>query len=370
MLADIQHLNAQVDRLQIAACRAWSAPEPCPLRAEAAMTVLLPDVSEFQSGSSAPDWAGIKKMNGGAGIIRAGYGNSHLDHTFAANYTEMKRLRYPFIGIYQYLRGGQDVASQANAFCNWVGPPQAVWPGTVFICDLEEGGGDQAARALRWHGIIDGYYGLLKYGLDRRSWLYSYTSFAAEHNLGGIFASQRHTWIAAYSSTEPRIGHTLWQSTDGQAGSHITNWPGCGRCDTSVYNGTLDALAATGWQAPGTQPPAPKPPAAAAPRPPATQEDDMPSGLITSPKGTRECHSWRAGTVRQIVLFSDWKGAQDAAPVVNLRIGHLNTDPFDTGNQTVDGTWVYTITTNADCNGCALTRIDAGNATVSYHTNS
>jgi hypothetical protein len=48
------------------------------------MTVKLPDVSEFQSPASgnAPNWAGIKSQNGGAAIIRAGYGNAHLDGMF------------------------------------------------------------------------------------------------------------------------------------------------------------------------------------------------------------------------------------------------------------------------------------------------
>jgi len=29
------------------------------------MTILCPDVSEFQSSATAPDWAGIKAKNGG-----------------------------------------------------------------------------------------------------------------------------------------------------------------------------------------------------------------------------------------------------------------------------------------------------------------
>jgi hypothetical protein len=41
-------------------------------------------------------------------------------------------------------------------------------------------------------------------------------------------------------------------------GANITNWPGCGRCDTSQYNGTLATLAADAWPAKVTPP---KPPA-------------------------------------------------------------------------------------------------------------
>ena len=220
------------------------------------MSLVLPDCSEFQVGASAPDWAGIKAKNGGAGIIRVGYGNAKLDGMFVHNYATMKANKFRFIGLYQYLRASQDAASQATAFCNWIGPPSAVYPGTVFILDLEEGTGDQSGRALAWHNIVDAHYGLDKKNLNLRSWLYSYTSFVTGHNLGAIFASNRHTWIAAYSGTEPAIGHTLWQSTDGVTGSHITDWPGCGKCDTSYYGGSLDSLASTGWALPPVDPPA------------------------------------------------------------------------------------------------------------------
>ena len=86
------------------------------------MTVLLPNVSEFQTGSTTPNWAGIKSQNGGAGIIRVGYGDAHLDHMFVQNYTAMKANGFSFIGLYHYLVAGQDAAQQANQFCQWVGP--------------------------------------------------------------------------------------------------------------------------------------------------------------------------------------------------------------------------------------------------------
>ena len=59
------------------------------------MTVTLPDVSEFQSPASgnAPNWAGIKSQNGGAAIIRVGYGNSHLDGMLVSNRARIKSLK-------------------------------------------------------------------------------------------------------------------------------------------------------------------------------------------------------------------------------------------------------------------------------------
>jgi hypothetical protein len=208
------------------------------------MTLLLPDVSEFQAPASgnAPDWAGIKSRNGGAAIIRVGYGNAHLDRMLVSNRAKIKSLKFGFCGLYQYLRAGQDAASQAHAFTGWIGPTLNPWE--IPILDLEEGDGNQSARAAQWFAIVDAAYHLSSLPLSKRSWLYSGELFAEEHGLADEFASARHTWVAAYRTTEPALGHTLWQCTNGETGSHITNWPGAGKCDTNLYHGTLAQLSA------------------------------------------------------------------------------------------------------------------------------
>ena len=60
------------------------------------MTVKLPDVSEYQAPSSgnAPNWAGIKAQNGGAAIIRVGYGDAHLDGMLVSNRAKIKSLKF------------------------------------------------------------------------------------------------------------------------------------------------------------------------------------------------------------------------------------------------------------------------------------
>ena len=142
------------------------------------MTVKLPDVSEFQSPASgnAPNWAGIKSQNGGAAIIRVGYGNAHLDGMLVSNRATIKSLKFGFCGLYHYLRAGQDVRSQANAFINWIGPN--LNKGEIPILDLEEGLGDQSGRANQWFSIIDDAYDLISLPLSQRSWLYSGQNFA------------------------------------------------------------------------------------------------------------------------------------------------------------------------------------------------
>jgi Glycosyl hydrolases family 25 len=218
------------------------------------MAVKLPDVSEFQSPASgnAPDWAGIKSQNGGAAIIRVGYGNSHLDGMLRSNRARIKSLKFGFCGLYQYLRAGQDVGSQANAFINWIGPN--LNEGEIPILDLEEGSGNQLGRANQWFGIIDDAYNLVSLPLSQRSWLYSGQSFAVDAGLAPIFHSARRTWIAAYQASEAGLlPHTLWQSTNGQTGANRTNWSGCGFCDTSLYHGTLASLSDLGWHPPTQQ---------------------------------------------------------------------------------------------------------------------
>ena len=197
--------------------------------------LLLPDVSEFQPHT---DMHGVKAANGGAAVIRACYGTSHPDAVFAK--LRATASGFPFLGIYMYLTAAQDAATQAHAFVRLVGKLN---PHEVPILDLEEGIGNQSARATAWLGVVDEAFGLSALPLPKRSWLYSGEEFAQGHGLGPVFAGARHTWVAAYRNTEPTLGHTLWQSTNGLVGANITSWPGAGRCDTNAYRGSLAQLA-------------------------------------------------------------------------------------------------------------------------------
>ena len=208
--------------------------------------LLLPDFSEYQPGAS---MSGVRSANGGAAIIRAGYGTGHPDAAF-------RKLRaaasdFPFLGIYMYVTAGQDIMSQARAFVAIV---SELASHEVPILDLEEGAGNQEARANAWLNAVDTAYGLVRRPLNERSWLYSNLDYAQTAGLTPVFASARHTWVAAYGNTEPSLGHVLWQCTNGGIGSNITDWPGAGRCDTNLYRGTLAQLAALSGR---YQPPAP-----------------------------------------------------------------------------------------------------------------
>lgn len=217
------------------------------------MLLLLPDLSEWQPDA---DLAGIKAANGGAVILRAAYGADHPDQVFTRYRAEAAALGYSFTGLYQFLRADQDAVAQARAFCSVV---RELAPHEVPVLDLEEGDGDQAARASQWFTLADGLLGLGARPVPERSWLYSYLDFAEEHGLASIFDGPRRTWVAAYGPDEPSLGHSLWQCTDGKTGPHVTNWPGCGNCDTSLYHGTLAQLAAISGRYEPPPPAAPRP---------------------------------------------------------------------------------------------------------------
>lgn len=214
-----------------------------------APSLLIPDLNEFHPG----DMHGIQHMNGGAAVLRISDGLQHLDRTTPPRRARAGQLGYKWLGLYQFVRPTQDLIQQADMFCHVIGK---LGPHEIPIMDLElsnSSKGSEALHAVAWMGRV-------RERLGRTPWLYSFVSFVEDHGLAGLFnGTDFHTWIAAYSAAEPALGHTLWQSTNGTAGSHQTRWPGAGFCDTSVFHGTLDQLAAVTF--PGQHHPAPPPPA-------------------------------------------------------------------------------------------------------------
>jgi hypothetical protein len=212
--------------------------------------MLLPDFSEWQSSGKpswtpTPDFAGIKRRNGGAAIIRVGLGQERPDFCFTRNRRAARRNKYAFLGLYHYTQPG-DMAPQARAFCRWVGK---LAPNEIPMVDIEAVSGDQDGRAETWFDIVDRKLGLSALPMKNRSWLYSGEDILI-HQLTRVRASGRNIWVAAYRSGEPTLDHILWQSTDGTAtpdkgvkwpGARM-KWPGVGKCDTNVYHGTLKQL--------------------------------------------------------------------------------------------------------------------------------
>lgn len=191
----------------------------------------LADISEFQPNIIDQQYAAWSK----AIIIRAMYGSGHVD---AAWYGGQRRdllhsYGMKFLGMYQYVVASQDAAAQARALANLI---KTLRPGEIVIADIEEGSGSQQARWVTWANTIHDLLGF-------PPWDYSGLYFARDHGLQPV------TWVAAYQATEPSVPHQLWQFTD------ALSIPGIGTCDCSVYNGTVDQLAAHTYQGKATSPP-------------------------------------------------------------------------------------------------------------------
>jgi len=193
-------------------------------------SVLLADISEFQPSIS--DAAYLKWSK--AIVIRAAYGASHTDRAWFGGQRRALLLAggARFLGIYQYLVAGQDPVAQAKALVSIIGGKLNT--GEKIICDIEEGHGSQASRWSAWSHVIASELG-------DEPWNYSGLFFAGSAGLAPV------DWVAAYQKTEPAARHTLWQFTD------AFTVPGVGRCDCSVFHGTIDQLAALAHG--GTRPP-------------------------------------------------------------------------------------------------------------------
>jgi putative peptidoglycan binding protein/glycosyl hydrolase family 25 len=203
----------------------------------AAPSVLLADISEFQ-----PDLADAAYLAWSKAIvIRAMYGDAHDDGAWygGARRADLHAGGAAFLGIYQYVVATQDAATQARALATLLGQME---PGEKIIADMEEGAGPQLARWQAWAQVI-------RDELGDEPWSYSGLYFAQAAGLAPV------TWLADYTSTEPAEPHTIWQFTDSYP------VPGVGTADCSVYHGTIDSLAALGWQGQPAPAPQPTPPA-------------------------------------------------------------------------------------------------------------
>lgn len=189
-------------------------------------SLILADVSEYQT----VDWNAYVHAGHPAAIIRA-YNGNRADRKWTSNRASAHGAGLQLMGVYAYVVAGVDVAAQANAYADLVGPLK---PNEFPICDIEEGSGDQSARAATWRRTVAAR-------LARTPWLYSGASFYAEHNLSAAGYGSGQTWIAAYNPNPPASpAHSLWQFSD-------TYGPMAGisaKHDASSFNGTVQQLAA------------------------------------------------------------------------------------------------------------------------------
>lgn len=256
---------------------------------------LLADISEFQPDITDALYLAWSK----AAIIRAMFGDAHDD---AAWYGGQRRALLHaagirFLGIYQYIVASQSPVAQAQALARLLGKMQ---PGEKIIADIEEGSGSQQARWVQWADTIHSELG-------DTPWDYSGLIFAATHALQPV------DWVAAYQSAEPSPPHRLWQFTDSYS------VPGVGKCDCSVYHGSIDQLAALAWQPSKPAPaPAPKPAPSTA-----VKDQDMIILATKTAAGQSLTFTYNGSDVKHIVGEADQAALSKVLPVVPVSLAQV-----------------------------------------------
>jgi lysozyme len=198
----------------------------------------MADVSEFQENIDARTYI----SSGHSCLLVRAHNGWRADHKWPARRAYLRRYPFTCLGFYQYLVSSRDAAQQAREFIDCVG---ALRENEFVVLDLEEGAGNQIARAEAWFAVVDGWWG-------HRATLYSGLSFCRDH-LGGWERWKRPRWLAAYQSAEPRDQHELWQYTDSARFNGLD-----GAVDGNIYRGTQERFCAVFTQ--HDTPVAPSPP--------------------------------------------------------------------------------------------------------------
>ena len=189
--------------------------------------ITFADVSEYQDGFDADAYLG----GGYRVIIARAHNGNRKDRKWPARRDYIRTKRFAAVGYYQYIVEGRDVVSQARDFCLTVGKLAL---NEFVIGDLEEGSGDQTARADAWCKIVDDWAGF-------PATLYSGKSFI-DDQLGGVKRwRDRPLWIASYLNSFQHdmanypAGAEWWQYSDRERFPGLT-----GLVDANVFPGELE----------------------------------------------------------------------------------------------------------------------------------
>jgi hypothetical protein len=308
------------------------------------------DVSNWQERFN---WAGAAGLS--FGICRATQslgesGTNSPDPQLAWHWPQIK-ARGLHRGAYHFLNPARDGAAQARYFVS-VLARHGLEDSDMLWLDHEKPGATPQASAKCARAFMSQ---LVRLRPHNPRGVYTGPAFAQAGHCAGL--GRYPLWLASYTSAWPDPPKP-WKGK-----SAFWQW-GIRGTDQDLFNGPAAGLGA--WVA-SFAPPVPKQP----PPLPSAKEDDMPSGKLTSPRGAPETISWAIGSVAEVALLSGWQGQQPTAPVVRLRLHHHGKDGdswFDAGEITLDGSAVHKIVHPGGCDGCTLTREDAGPATVAYHT--
>lgn len=203
-----------------------------------------PDVSSYQGH---PDWGKVRAAGFRFAACKATEGLTYNDPTFAHNWSGigaagLVRIAYHFA----HADVGRSPVAEADHFLNVVHDHGGLRAGDVPALDIEAGG-LSGARLDDW---IDKFCARVEAHAGRAGVIYSGAWYlgAKGAELAGPRARGWRLWTSAYGP-KPTVyaGFTswlFWQFTDGVYGPQPHSVPGIGRCDVSVFDGTVDQLLA------------------------------------------------------------------------------------------------------------------------------
>jgi GH25 family lysozyme M1 (1,4-beta-N-acetylmuramidase) len=242
--------------------------------------ILFADISEFQESFDARAYRGA----GNEVIICRVHNGYRPDNMMPGRLAAVRAVNFVAVGYYIYLAANRDAATQVREAISVIG---TLRPNEFPIVDLEEGGGDQTARAEQACGAFDRWCGF-------PSTLYSGAAFF-KNQLSGVAHWKRPRWIAGYLNSYRAdmagwpAGASFWQYSDR---AHFTGLPGA--VDASVYPDSAKLFLADVRA--GARP---------APKPAAPEEENMAVGIMHDGREEVFIHD-DAGVV--------WHRWQDAKP--------------------------------------------------------
>ena len=190
------------------------------------------DVSKWQGHV---DWTSVQQSGVEFAFVRATYGSSEVDSTFAYNWQEMKNVGI-MRGPYHFFLAAEDPVQQAEFFIRTVGSlgPDDLPP----VVDVESGSGVSSslvADVQKWLSTV-------AQGLGRTPIIYTAPSYWNANLTSGF--GNYPLWVAEYGVSSPKAVNgwdnwTFWQySSTGRVGGVS------GDVDQDYYNGTYEALSA------------------------------------------------------------------------------------------------------------------------------
>jgi GH25 family lysozyme M1 (1,4-beta-N-acetylmuramidase) len=190
------------------------------------------DVSHWQG---TVNWTSVRSSGKRFAFCKATEGTTYTDPQFATNWSHMKSAGL-IRGAYHFGRPGTDPVTQANRFCNVVGPTTGDLQMTL---DIEATDGKTPSQVRSW---IVAFINQIKSRTGRPGIIY--TGFYFWRDSAGNGSNLNcPLWLAAYVSNPANYVPAAWTTWSFWQYTSSGTCPGVsGNVDRDAWNGTLTGL--------------------------------------------------------------------------------------------------------------------------------